>query len=401
MQLEQTGWIARLSPRQLAAVDLLFKGLTYREISETLRISLFTVRSHLHSAYKRLEVKSRGQAVAKILRESSQNPGAPENGQIGRLSFPGATQTTWSNRRGFTLIELLVVIAIIAILASILMPVLSAARRRADEIYCINNLKEMASADIMYVQDNKVYIQPSASRYLGANSEWLGTVLDNTTSGQNVLMCPAATVPAPLSVVNQFNLAGNVGSQVQAGTASYCYIRGGLTGGTSGLTNVSCSYMANGWLYVNPTANPEGQGDGEGFEGSGGYPADPGLYYPTESSLTLPANTPLFFDGTWCDCWPLEADAPAKNLFTGTLGEGAAHEGLEMGRMTITRHAINAGAADQNHQKTWNIAAPVGATDMCFADGHAQVVKMTYAIYSYNWHRKWGVYVSVKPGIPQ
>jgi len=73
---EAPGGLARLSPRQLAAVDLLFKGLTYREISEILGISLFTVRSHLHSAYKRLQVKSRGQAVARILRETARTPEA-------------------------------------------------------------------------------------------------------------------------------------------------------------------------------------------------------------------------------------------------------------------------------------------------------------------------------------
>jgi len=61
---------AQLTVRQKDIVNLLFKGCSYREIGKTLGISLPTVRAHLHSAYKRLQVKSRAQAVAKIFRES-------------------------------------------------------------------------------------------------------------------------------------------------------------------------------------------------------------------------------------------------------------------------------------------------------------------------------------------
>lgn len=91
--------ISRLSPRQLAAVNLLFKGLSYREISESLGISLFTVRSHLHSAYKRLQVKSRGQAVARILRESSLDLRTLRNGHdVAPPSSAGTARATLTKR---------------------------------------------------------------------------------------------------------------------------------------------------------------------------------------------------------------------------------------------------------------------------------------------------------------
>ena len=66
-------------------------------------------------------------------------------------------------RGAFTLIELLVVIAIIAILAALLLPVMSKAKGRAQSLACLNNLKQLQICLHLYVADNNDYFVPNNS----------------------------------------------------------------------------------------------------------------------------------------------------------------------------------------------------------------------------------------------
>lgn len=79
-------------------------------------------------------------------------------------------------RSGFTLVELLVVVGIIALLISILLPVLGKARSAAQSAVCLSNLHQLGLATAMYVDEHRGYL-PYPTSTEGEEMLWFN-VLD-------------------------------------------------------------------------------------------------------------------------------------------------------------------------------------------------------------------------------
>ena len=119
-----------------------------------------------------------------------------------------------NSRRAFTLIELLVVIAIIAILAAILLPVMSSAKKRAQQVACLNNVKQIMTGTKMYMDDNHgnmipLWIEKGATGWVAPTPSFIvyfpsdnyywwqdNLRVNNFVTTPQVFDCPALWLPS-------------------------------------------------------------------------------------------------------------------------------------------------------------------------------------------------------------
>ena len=269
------------------------------------------------------------------------------------------TTQRFPSRRAFTLIELLVVIAIIAILAAMLLPALSSAKMRAQQLKCTSNLKQLTLAGMMYVNDTGGFIGYSDPTLPG--SLWMGTLINQYAQVDAVRQCPVTALP-------------NVTTSSQAGdcATAWAWYDDGSGPPAHKAKLYTGSYAINGWLYKDPTNYRTD------------VPNNVDYYFLKDSAVQKPSDTPLFLDSVWVDFWPWETDAPNTDLYLC----GGTSNPPGMARCVTPRHGSKPpGAAPRNFNPSQVLP---GSVNLGFMDGHAETAKLQ-KLWRYQWHKNWNM----------
>src|SRR3954469_21421629 len=71
-------------------------------------------------------------------------------GVLAFSSFPDSSRCVMRRSRGFTLVELLVVLGVVLVLGGLTLSALSGARKAAQSVACLSNLRQLAAAATEY-----------------------------------------------------------------------------------------------------------------------------------------------------------------------------------------------------------------------------------------------------------
>lgn len=118
-----------------------------------------------------------------------------------------------SRHRGFTLIEVLVVIGIIAILVTILVPVISSSREQAKRATCLSHLRQLNLAITQYAQANedRLPITPGGGSWMWDIPYTTRDALVHLGATQDMFYCPSNAeyeVPALWNFAGGYTVAG-------------------------------------------------------------------------------------------------------------------------------------------------------------------------------------------------
>ena len=284
----------------------------------------------------------------------------------------------------FTLVELLVVIGIIALLISILLPSLQAARESAAAAKCLSNQRQTAVALVLWITDHKGKSLPSRTGGLQQFADLDQGGYLNLTDNPQIQLCPSASeLPEVGTFMTGF-------ANTRHGTANFGWVLNKTTQPDAALTpeQVELSYSAgsygwNGWItYVPPNSADTGDWT-NGHRAAFFYRRESGrdeLFYNSIARATT--ETPIIGDAVWGEAFPFEFTVPADegnevlNPWPWASAIGIA----------VPSGSVNAQNGNINR---YHIARHNDGVNVAFSDGHAEPVRDLLELWSLKWHQDW------------
>lgn len=313
-----------------------------------------------------------------------------------------------NSRGGFTLIELLVVISIISLIISILLPSLASARRAAQRVACMAQMRGLAQGAASYGSDNEgaligspqtsgIYLQGAAAAFGPAVQTWdfLGPLAELMGLG-----IPLGDGTSP-SIARRFNeIRSNPAFLCRSNKflATYFPSGGAPNAGTGRMVSFNTPRVQLTKCDPNATGTSQERGQGLVPPGGDGLPAN---YAPNVNLLGVPSNKIMCADGARYSAAnsedgvvPPDYDLGPFAGFGGTFGDTGAYASFS--QSWDRSRAPGNGYIGRVDGRVWgfrhsNGEPPVGAApnafkiNLLFHDGHASTVGDLDATNPHMW----------------
>lgn len=301
--------------------------------------------------------------------------------------------------RGFTLVELLVVIGIIAVLISVLLPVLGRVREQGNQVKCMSNLRQLGMAMVQYATDNKGYF-PAAARGVprpfepagGGKSyahDWVYWQQPNLPGQSPALFWPTTNTTRDLK--DQSPERGAIAKYLGKSFSTQLFICPSDQREPTNINSVwyRYSYCMNGFL-----SSTFDQFDSQSYNYFGRLAKLSSIRYASNVVMLLEESESSINDG---DCTIVRLEPAGANTWGIYPGGSARSDWLAIRHDKKRRNPENVVAPGLDKPNIPNSAA---RGNVAFADGHVEYVTREYVHSAdgrhWDWQQKSGLTIVQK-----